>query len=148
GRLEKAYDRLQQASELDGVRERIEWVRQSGGSGYRGAAPLNLPDAEPVNLIVAAPEPPAAATIVAADGSQIYPNEQAPIHYFLLNLGALVYHYGSERTPDPFTQPRLFFHKDHVHDKYGRLIRNRTVDDRRNVAEIQFLAERAWEYRD
>jgi len=148
GRLEKAYERFQQASDLDAVRERIEWVRQSGVSGYRGAAPLNLPDAEPVNLIVAAPEPPAAATIVAADGSQIYPNEQAPIHYFLLNLGALVYHYGSERTPDPFTQPRLFFHKDHVHDKYGRLIRNRTVDDRRNVAEIQFLAERAWEYRD
>lgn len=148
GRLEKAYERFQQASDLDAVRERIEWVRQSGVSGYRGAAPLNLPDAEPVNHIVAAPEPPPGATIVAADGSQIYPNEQDPIHYFLLNLGALVYHHGSERTPDPFTEPRLFFHKDHVHDKYGRLIRNRTVDDRRTVAEIQFLAERAWEYRD
>ena len=118
------------------------------GSAPAAEAEAAPPPSEEEAEAVAAPEPPAAATIVAADGSQIYPNEQAPIHYFLLNLGALVYHYGSERTPDPFTQPRLFFHKDHVHDKYGRLIRNRTVDDRRNVAEIQFLAERAWEYRD
>lgn len=146
-RMHKAFQRFEQASDLDAVWERIEWVRQSDVSGYRGAAPLDVPGAEPVNHIVPAPEPPPSATLVAADGSQIYPNEQDPIHYFLLNLGALVYHYGSERTPEQFTMPRLFFHKDHVHDKYGRLIRNRSVDDRRTVAEIQFLAERAWDLR-
>jgi hypothetical protein len=147
-RLRKAFDRFEQASDLEVVRERIEWVRQSSVSGYRGAAPLDITDAEPVNYVAAAPEPPASATLVAADGSQIYPNEQSPVHYFLLNMGALVYHHGSERTPEPFTSPRLFFHKDHVHDKYGRLIRNRAVDDRRTIAEIQYLAERAWACRD
>ena len=95
-RLQMAYQRFEQASDLDAVRERIEWVRQSGVSGYRGAAPLEVPRAEPVNPIVPAPEPPpASATIVAVDGSQIYPREQNPIHYFLLNMGALVYHHGS-----------------------------------------------------
>jgi hypothetical protein len=147
-RLSKAFERFEQASDLSMVWERIEWVRQSSMSGYRGAAPLDVPDAEPVNAIVPAPPPPASATIVAADGSQIYANEQDPVHYFLLNMGALVYHHGSERTPDPFTMPRLFFHKDHVHDKYGRLIPNRMVDDRRTIAEMQYLAERAWDYRD
>ncbi len=147
-RMRKAFERFEQASDVDAVWERIEWVRQSDVSGYRGAAPLDVAGAEAVNTIAPAPEPPPSATLIAADGSQIYPNEQDPIHYFLLNMGALVYHYGTERTPDQFTMPRLFFHKDHVHDKYGRLIRNRSVDDRRTVAEIQFLAERAWEFRD
>lgn len=147
-RLSKAFERFEQASDLSMVWERIEWVRQSSMSGYRGAAPLDVPDAEPVNAIIPAPPPPSSATIIAADGSQIYANEQDPVHYFLLNMGALVYHHGSERTPDPFTMPRLFFHKDHVHDKYGRLIPNRMVDDRRTIAEMQYLAERAWDYRD
>lgn len=147
-RLSKALDRFEAASDLNAVWERIDWVRQSSVSGYRGATPLDTPNAESVNTIVPAPPPPPSATIVAADGSQIYANEQDPVHYFLLNMGALVYHYGSERTPDQYTLPRLFFHKDHVHDRYGRLIPNRQIDDRRTIAEIQFLAERAWDYRD
>lgn len=147
-RLQKAYERFEKASDLDEVWERIEWVRQSSVSGYRGAAPLDVPGAEPINRIVPAPEPPPSATLVAADGSQIYPSERNPVHYFLLNMGALVYHHGSERTPDQFSSPHLYFHKDHVHDRYGRLIGHRIVDDRRTVAEIQYLAEHAWMYRD
>lgn len=147
-RLEKAFERFEQATDLDRVWERIDWVRQSDVSGYRGAAPMDTPDAEPVNLIVPAPEPPPSATLIAVDGSQIYPNERQPLHYFLLNMGALVYHHGSERTPDALTSPRLFFHKDHVHDRHGRIIRNREVDDRRTIAEIHYLAEQSWHYRD
>jgi hypothetical protein len=35
-----------------------------------------------------------------------------------------------------------------VHDRYGRVIKNRTVDDRRTVAEMQALAREAWARRD
>ena len=146
-RLQIAFERFQRASDLDTVREHIEWVRQPEVSGYRGAAALDIPEAEPINLIVPAPEMPAQATLIAVDGSQIYPDEQAPVHYYLINTGLFVYHHGSERTPEPFTYPKLVYHKDHVHDPYGRVVSNRTVDDRRTVAEIQRLAEAVWERR-
>jgi hypothetical protein len=41
----------------------------------------------------------------------------------------------------------LYYHKDHVHDRYGRVVRNRMVDDRRTIAEMHYLAEKAWEQR-
>ena len=147
-RLRLAHERFQAAGDLDAVWERIEWVRQSSVSSYRGAAPLDIPEAEPVNFTRFAPAPPPSATIIGVDGSQVYPREQSPIHYFLLNFGSLVYYHGDDRTPKQLTVPQLYFHKAHIHDKYGRLIRNRVVDDRRNVAEIQFLAQQAWDNAD
>lgn len=143
-----AIERFIGLGDVSAVQERIDWVRQSDISGYRGAAPLETPDAEPVNRRVPPPDLPASATIIAADGSQVYPDEQAPVHYFLINTGAYVYHHGSQRTPEQFINPTLYFHKDHVHDKYGRVIRNSTVDDRRTIAEMETLAEKAWAYRD
>ena len=53
-----------------------------------------------------------------------------------------------ERTPEQYTQPRLYFHKDHVHDRHGRVIPRREVDDRRTTAEMHFLADYAWNYRE
>ena len=147
-RLRIAYERFQAASDLGDVWARIDWVRQSDISGYRGAAPLDLPGAEAINAIVSPSAPPPSATLLAADGSQVYPDEQFPVHYYLINLAAFVYHYGVERTPEQHMVPQLFFHKDHVHDKYGRVISHRTVDDRRTIAEMHFLAEYAWAYRD
>lgn len=146
-RLQLAQQRFDASSDLATVWARIDWVRQSDISGYRGAAPLDLPEAEPINYIGPPPQPPPAATILAADGSQVYPDEQFPIHYYLINLAAFIYHYGIERTPEQHTAPQLFFHKDHVHDKFGRVISHRTVDDRRTIAEMHFLAEYAWAYR-
>jgi hypothetical protein len=87
--LQLAYQRFEQASDLNAAREHIDWVRRTDISGYRGAGPLDTPDAEPINLIVPAPEPPPLATIIAADGSQIYPSDQSPVHYYLLNLAVL-----------------------------------------------------------
>ncbi|MCA9913807.1 MAG: DNA double-strand break repair nuclease NurA [Anaerolineae bacterium] len=142
--LELAQARFAASSDLDAVRERIHWVQSSDISGYRGAAPLGLPNAEPINGIFPAPPAPEMATILAADGSQVYPDELAPVHYYLINVGVFVYHHGQDVTPEQHTYPDLRYHKDHVHDRHGRLIRNSTVDDRRTVREIRTLAEHAW----
>ncbi len=142
--LDLARERFAAASDLDAVRERIEWVQSSDISGYRGAAPLGLPNAEPINAIVPEPPRPELATILAADGSQVYPDELAPVHYYLINIGLIIFHHGQDVTPEPLTYPDLRYHKDHVHDRYGRLIRNSTVDDRRTVQEMRTLAEHAW----
>ncbi len=142
--LERAKARFYAVSDLSAVWERIEWVRGPDISGYRGAAPVALPNAEPINRIVSAPPPPATATIIAADGSQIYPDEQSAVHYYLINIGLFVYHHGAARTPEQVTIPKLYYHKAYVHDRYGRVIRNRTVDDRRTVAEMKALGAEAW----
>jgi len=145
--IQRAIKRFAEASDLDAVRERIEWVRSSDISGYRGAAPLPLPNAEPINFIGKEPGCPPQALLLAADGSQVYPDELAPVHYYLINIGLFVYHHGQQQTPEQLTQPQLYFHKDHVHDRYGRVIRNRTVDDRRTIEEIRALAYEAWQRR-
>ncbi|MGJ3240062.1 MAG: DNA double-strand break repair nuclease NurA [Anaerolineae bacterium] len=145
--IELARQRFDDSGDLARVNERIEWVRSSDVSGYRGAGPLDLPDAEPINATIPEPDLPAEALIIAADGGQVYPDELAPVHYYLINLGLFIYHHGANHTPEQITIPDLRFHKDHVHDRYGRLIRNRVVDDRRTVAEMRKLAELAWQRR-
>lgn len=147
-RLQMARNRFAAAGDLDFVHQRINLTRQPDVSGYRGAAPLDAPYHEPINAIFPPPEfTPESATIIAADGSQIYPNEQNPIHYFLINTGLFIYHHGEDAAPEWHTIPQLFFHKEHIHDKSGRLIRSRTVDARRTVTEIQQLGKLAWELR-
>lgn len=145
--LTLARQRFEASGDLSEVWKRIEWVRQSDISGYRGAAPLNLPNADPINGVFDAPPSPPQAMVIAADGSQVYPDEQAPVHYYLTNIGLFIYHHGGDQTPEQFTFPELKFHKDHVHDRYGRIVSNRTVDDRRTVLEMQYLAETAWRFR-
>jgi hypothetical protein len=146
-RLTMASQLFQQADDLNDVWERIEWVRRSDISGYRGAAPLDLPNAEKINLIVPEPEAPQQATLIAADGSQVYPDEQAPIHYYLINIGLFTYFHGVEQTPQQATFPQLKYHKEYVHDRYGQIISNRTVDDRRTVEELRTLGDAAWQQR-
>lgn len=147
-RLRIARARFAAADDLDFIRERIDLVRRSDISGYRGAAPLDADFAEPVNLIYPPPaQSPERAVIVAADGSQIYPDEQAPVHYYLLNVGLFVYRHGVDALPEQHTIPTLVYHKSKVHDQYDNVISNPTVDARRTVAEMQHLAEAAWDLR-
>jgi len=143
--LQIAKERFHAASDLDLAHERITLVRQTDMSGYRGAAPLDPPYSQPINFIVPPPPTPARVTVLAADGSQIYPDEHAPVHYYLINVGLFIYHHGHDQLPEQITIPTLAFHKDHVHDKSGQLVSNRTVDARRTVAEMRALGEKAWE---
>jgi hypothetical protein len=142
-RLEIALDRFHKAPDLGFIHQRIELARSPEVSGYRGAAPLDPSTDEPLNHVVECPPLPARATLIAADGSQIYPSEQSAIHYFLVNVGLFIYHHGLDRAPETVTMPRLFYHRDHVHDKAGRIINNRTVDAMRTVREMEQLADRA-----
>lgn len=144
-RLQIARERFESAGDLDAVFRRIALVRQSDISGYRGAAPPDPPYANPVNRIYPPPPSPPRITIIAADGSQIYPNERAPVHYYLINIGLFLYQHGGEHLPEQITLPSLVFHKEYVHDRNKRIVSNRTVDARRTVAEMRALAEKAWE---
>lgn len=145
-KLELARRRFLAMGDLDAVRERIDLVRQSDISGYRGAAPIGADWAEPVNAVFPPPAAPGQATVIAVDGSQIYPNPQGTVHFYLINVGVFVYYHGQDRLPTQISYPELAFHKDHVHDESKRVVSNRTVDARRTVREMQTLAETAWHF--
>jgi hypothetical protein len=147
-RLDLAIERFYEATDLNFIHDRVEMTRRPDVSGYRGAAPLDAPIHEVVCQTFPSPEIPSGATIIAADGSQIYPAEQSPVHYFLVNIGLFTYHHGADRVPDQYSVPRLFFHKDHVHDPSGRILSNRTIDARRTATEMHELGAKAWELRD
>ncbi len=145
-RLQLALRRYDNLPDINAIQERIELVRQSDISGYRGAVPLDGDVAEPMNAIFATPQLPPSATILAADGSQVYPNEQHPVHYYLINIGLYIYHHGADLLPEQSTIPQLAYHKSDVHDR-GRVVSNRTVDARRTLNEMQALSDLAWERR-
>lgn len=146
-RLALALEWFYAATDLDFIRERVNLTRRPDVSGYRGAAPLDTAYQEVICQTFPPPPAPQAATLIAADGSQIYPDDQAPAHYYLINIGLFVYHHGADQLPDQYTIPQLYYHKAHVHDQHGRVISNRTVDARRTVMEMKRLGELAWALR-
>ncbi len=147
-RLDIALTRFEAATDLDFIHERIDIVRGTDVSGYRGAAPLDAPFHERICDIFPAPAPPDSATIIAADGSQIYPNEQWRMPYYLTNVGLFVYHHGDERTPEQINLPKLVYHPELVRDKFNRVVSSRTIDALRTVREMHELGAVAWNMRD
>jgi hypothetical protein len=148
--IEKALRILkEQGNDLDFVTERITLVRESDVSGYRGAAPLDgMPETViPFSQTVLPPELPAQAVVIAADGSQIYPDHNASGLYYLLNIGVLTYFHGIDHIPHQQTLPSVYYTDSHMLDEQRQLISNRTVNSRRTVAEIRELWHRAGEYR-
>src|SRR5262249_13551397 len=80
------------------------------------------------------------ATILAADGSQIYPDPHGPAFYWLTNIGVFVYPHGSENLPETVTEPQLYYQDDETHDLEGRPISTATINAYRAVYEMQLLA--------
>ncbi len=143
-KLELALDMFNEATDLDAIHERIKLVRESSVSGYRGAAPAPRPDDELICGVGELPQAPPSATLIAVDGSQVYPDAHAAAQYYLINMGTFVYYSGEPRLPEQSTEPELVYSDALMIDKDGRLITNQTVNARRSVMEMQWLAKEAW----
>ena len=114
------------AGESDFVQERIRAVRESDVSGYRGAAMLVEGGDAVLNERHKLPTLPSQAVIIAADGSQIYPSQDASALYYLLNIATLTYYHGYNLVPEPFTQPEMFYTDAYLLDEHKQLISNHT----------------------
>jgi hypothetical protein len=147
GKLALALERFYAANDLEAVHERIKLVRESSVSGYRGATPAPKPYDEIICGVGGLPEAPSNATLVAVDGSQIYPDPHGAVPYYLINMGVFAYYYGEPRLPYQFTEPMLNYSEALMLDRDGRLITNQTVNARRSVMEMQWLAKEAWNRR-
>lgn len=145
-RVTLAWEWLQALGDVGAIRERILLAR-SRDAGFRGAAPLDGRD-EPPNRAYGLPPVPPRATILAADGSQVYPSIHSAAIYYLTNIGVFVYHHGLDDLPEQITEPELRYNEDHIRDEHGQVVTNTAVNARRTVAELQMLAREAWNRRE
>ncbi len=98
-----------------------------------------LPVHERLDAKFPAPVPPSPATIMAADGSQIYPDPHGLALYYAINVGSLVYRHGSGQAPEAASDPRVAC----ATDAEGNLVAGEVLGARRDVAELQKLADLA-----
>jgi hypothetical protein len=102
----------------------------------RSAAPSD----EPLDAALAAPAMPAQATLIAADGSQIYPDRHGPVFYYAINVGSIVFRHGSGQAPAVLTDPHLFYTEEKVYPG-GDPVSSDLVNVERSVAEMRTLTE-------
>jgi hypothetical protein len=119
--------------------DELRMVAQSeAGQRWRCASPGN----ERLDQGFAAPEMPERVTLVAADGSQIYPDRHGLAFYYVINVGSVVFRHGSGQAPTVGTSPRLCYREDQLYPG-GNPVTSDLVSAERDLAEIRTLAELA-----
>lgn len=116
----------------------IELARRAAETKrWRGAIPLG----EPLDSAIDPPAPPARLSVVAGDGSQIYPDSHGIALYYLINIGTIVFRHGSGQAPLVNTYPSVSSEAESQSD--DELISGPMVNARRDVGELQRIADAA-----
>ena len=117
---------------------KIELAREQD-SWRRGAVPLGDKLVEPRT-----PEGlHTRVTLIAADGSQIFPDADGIGPYYLLNTGTIVLRRGSGQAPTVGSKPEIFFTDKEVYDDANELRTAEYVGIQRQRREIEALADLA-----
>jgi hypothetical protein len=127
---------------LPHIQERVQDAVDKD-AGYRGARPLD----EPIMQSFPPAKLPDSATIIATDGSQIFPATHGAAFYYLLNIGSMILHHGSGEPPIILSEPYLFYEKEYIQTGDHLQITNTTISARRTIAEMSALAENGWSQR-
>lgn len=136
---EQARQKLQEHAQVtDELREKLRRATEVDSS-WRGADPLG-DRLDACRALPAAPEP---ATLIASDGSQIYPDTHGIALYYLLNVGSIVLRQGSGQAPATATRSQVFFEDRDLYDDADRLIETDKVNAQRDLWELRVLAELA-----
>ncbi len=133
-RLPLANTWLDQAAALpaDELKRRIA----AAGAGLRPARPTD----EPLDFLGVLPPHPPRLRLVAADGSQVYPDRHAAAFFYLINVGAISIDHGSGRPPQVEVRSRLFSNDEELHDSRGHPVDTHLVNAGRDAAELETLA--------
>src|SRR5262245_20516990 len=109
-RLEELGERLPAAETLlraigvadAELRRKVELaiIRRWGGA---------IPTDEAVDAVVQLPAHPERLNIIAADGSQIYPDRHEVALYYLINVGSIVFRHGLPEAPRCSSAPEVFY---------------------------------------
>ena len=102
-----------------------------------------IPTGEAVNSTHPLPSHPARANIVAADGSQIYPDRHGVALYYLVNTGSIVFRHGLDEAPRTASTPQVFYEDADLYEEDGGQVPSVMIDAKRDLRELGELARLA-----
>ncbi len=76
----------------------------------------------------AAPERPTPMTVVATDGSQIYPDRHVEPHCYLLNISRIAFQYGTLERPLMESVPRFEYRRAEFEDAFDQVLGTATAE--------------------
>ena len=94
----------------------------------------------PITEACPKPDRPKEITVIAADGSQIFPDRHEVANCFLINIGYVVIHYGTGERPVLNSEPTLFYDEDDLYQEWAGKrspITREIVGVRRNAMELE-----------
>jgi hypothetical protein len=115
-----------------------EVAESEAGKRLRCASPGD----EPLDGSWAAPDLAATATLIAVDGSQIYPDRHGVALYYAINTGSVIFRHGSGEAPRVASEAQICYTEDKVYPG-GSPISLDLVSAERNLAEMCKLADLA-----
>lgn len=89
-------------SKLDELRSKVDSAK-AVDTNIRCAYPLD----ENIASSYPPPDSPKEATVIAADGSQIFPDRHAALQYYVINVGVIAMQVGSGNAPEVITETKL-----------------------------------------
>lgn len=116
-------------------------VEQAIAIGWGGA----IPRTDPLDGVFDPPTLPDRMTVVAADGSQIYPDHHSLALYYVINVGSIVLRLGTGETPATASNPLVCFDEAELYGEEDYLVSGPAINARRAVAEMTRLAQLAIE---
>lgn len=102
-----------------------------------------IPTGEAVNEAFPLPPVPARYNVIAADGSQIYPDRHGVALYYLINIGSIVFRCGLPQAPSIASQPEVFYEDEDLYEDEGGQKPKVKIDAERDRAELAELARLA-----
>lgn len=138
-RIAEARRLLQEYGDVTGeLLDKIA-VARARDAWRRGAVPL----AGRLDLRLMPMHPARPATLIAADGSQVYPDRHGLAPYFLVNTGSIILRQGSGEAPSVSSTPEIFFETGDLYDEAGQMHDVEYVNAQRDRREIETLADLA-----
>jgi hypothetical protein len=127
----------QYTDQVDKLREQVQTVVHLYDPSLRCA----LPVCEALMHQGALPPLPAEASVLAADGSQIFMDRHAEVQYGLVNAGAILMRHGSAQPPVTHVVSTLLYHEAFERMSEATLALRRDLDERRLLAELATQAD-------
>lgn len=129
---------------LDGIGVADDWLRQRARNVATGKFwPGAIPTDEAVNEAFTLPPRVARMNVLAADGSQIYPDRHGVALYYLINIGSIAFRHGLPDAPTIDSHPNVFYEDADLYEEDGGQIPSVMIDAKRDVAELGELARLA-----
>ncbi len=145
---QERWRKLEQARELleayaqggEALRQKVHSVNDPS---LRCALPVNLDlaQSEALNAHHPLPELPQAATLLAADGSQIDLDRHAEVEYSLVNVGAIKMRLGDASPPTLYIQCQLFYDEQLYNQTDASLALTRDLKERAMLVELAAQAQ-------